>query len=398
MLGFGALPRVVAGSTAIAVLGACEVFGLVGANLDDSGGGVASSTGHLVETTGVGTTAVDSGSEEAHGETHAGETAASTTEDVIFDVGFTDVPEACEAPTMRSCDAFDGDPWHALGLECPGGNAIDGSFVGDPTALIVHHGMLGTSGVYAPREGERFVILSTGAAGQLALTPAQLAAADPACSMAPMACPSTSHGGSSLTVLPLPIDVRRVSDDGTDCSDNADLVGTGDCSNTLYDEWLEGQSAADYVELRMTTVVPDRIDGFAYDFAFFSAEYPSLKEHGASHNDMYVAWLDSERWTGNISFDESGNPITSNGVFLDYRDGPTTGCPGCDAPELAGFAMEGHAGTKWLATTAPVRPGEKMTLVFAIFDMRDGLYDSAVILDHFQWTCSGAAPFTAPSG
>ncbi|MBC8073380.1 MAG: choice-of-anchor L domain-containing protein [Deltaproteobacteria bacterium] len=396
MLGLGALPRVVATSTAIAVLGACEVRGLIGSNADDTVGGVASTTGNVVESTGALTTAVESG-DEGHGETHHEETGVGTTEDVRFDVGYRDVPELCEAPMLHSCDASDGDPWHALGLECPGSETVDGNFVGDPTALVVHHGMLGTSGVFAPREGERFVILSTGAAGQLSMTPAELAAADPPCFPA-IACPNTGHGPTPRSVLPPPLDVRRVSDKGVDCSENLDLVGTGDCSNTLYAEWLEGQSAFDYAELRMTTTVPDGVDGLAYDFAFFSAEYPTWANHSASNNDVYVAWLDSERWTGNISFDELGNPITANSAFLDYRDAPTMGCPGCDAPELAGFAMEGHAGTKWLVTNAPVSAGEKMTLVFAIFDMRDEFYDSAVILDNFQWTCSSAPPFTAPSG
>ena len=60
--------------------------------------------------------------------------------------------------------------------------------------------------------------------------------------------------------------------------------------------------------------------------------------------------------------------------------------------------MEGHAGTKWLQTTAPVHAGEEISLLFAIFDLTDGAYDSMVALDHFEWTCSGAPPFTKPVG
>jgi hypothetical protein len=194
--------------------------------------------------------------------------------------------------------------------------------------------------------------------------------------------------------------MRRVSDKGANCIDNPQLIGEGDCSNTLWDEWVQGQySARDYAELRMNTNVPPGASGLAYSFAFFSAEYPSWVTHGTGYNDMYIAWLESELWTGNISFDEMGNPVSAKSVFLDYKDGPVDGgaCQGtCDAPELANFAMEGHAGTKWLVTNAPVAEGEHITLVFAIFDVVDATYDSAVILDNFEWTCSGEPPFTAP--
>ena len=39
----------------------------------------------------------------------------------------------------------------------------------------------------------------------------------------------------------------------------------------------------------------------------------------------------------------------------------------------------------WLVTTAPVVPGEIITLDFHIWDTTDSLLDSTVILDNFQW-------------
>jgi len=200
-----------------------------------------------------------------------------------------------------------------------------------------------------------------------------------------------------LFALPEPIDVRRVHTD-LNCTDDPDLVGTGDCSNTLWDPWLKSGQAWDYGEMRMTATVPEEMDGLSYDFAFFSIEYPLFAEHGSPFNDMYIAWLDSESWTGNISFDSEGNAISVNAALLDYKDASTEQCPGCTAPQLAGFAAQGHAGTKWLTTTAPVRSGEEITLVLSLFDMADGVFDSMVVLDHFQWTCSGEPPFTTPAG
>jgi hypothetical protein len=154
--------------------------------------------------------------------------------------------------------------------------------------------------------------------------------------------------------------------------------------------------AYDYAELRMTLQVPAGTTGISLDFAFGTIEYPNWWK--TPFNDMFVAWLDSEAWTGNISFDDQGNPISLNAGFLDYKDAlpPDGVCPvaSCEAPELEGFALEGHAATRWLNSTAGVRPGEQIELVLAVFDLSDGVWDSYVLLDAFAWTCSSNPPIT----
>lgn len=384
------------GASALVVLvvfAGCEVRGLVGSNVGGggtgSGSGLDTSSSEGGETvspeTGIDVTTTQGGSSEETG-------------DVRFDVGMPDAPAACDVPMGDPCDASSGDPYRAMGINCPGhGPQADGSYRGHPTAMAVHHGQLGTSSAFPPREGERFVILSTGIAANLPLSPEELQAADPDC--LPIACPSTQHSTEKLATLPEPIDVRKVSEKGVDCTDDKSLVGTGDCSNSLFDQFVAGEGAMDYAEIRLDTTVPPGADGFTYDFAFFSVEYPTWVDHESPFNDMYVAWLESENWTGNVSFDEFGHPISVNGVFLDYKDAPSVVCPApCTAPELAGFAAQGHGGTRWLQTNAPVVPGEEISLLFAIFDLTDGAYDSMVALDHFEWTCSDAPPLTQPVG
>jgi hypothetical protein len=386
------LPR--AAALALAVASGCEVHGLVGSDLAATGGGSggfgSGSGGADGDETGGPTTAI----------TEPGESSSADgdeTSGVRFDVPPPDAPESCDAPYALPCDGASNDPLNALGLNCDGGPTVTGTFRGHETAMTVHEGKLGSSSAYPPREGSKFVILSTGVATDLALSPAELQAADPSC--VPLACPSTQHSSEVLALLPEPIDVRQVSKEGVDCVEDKTLVGTGDCSNTLFEQYVAGSGALDYAELRIDTVVPSGVDGLAYDFAFFSVEYPTRMEHESPFNDMYVAWLESENWTGNVSFDEFGHPISATGVFLDYKDSPSAACPEpCNAPELHGFAMEGHAATKWLETTAPVVEGEVISLLFAIFDLTDGSYDSMVALDHFEWTCSDAPPFTRPVG
>jgi hypothetical protein len=65
---------------------------------------------------------------------------------------------------------------------------------------------------------------------------------------------------------------------------------------------------------------------------------------------------------------------------------------GIPIPGLPGAIPGGSTG--WLSTTAPIQPGEDVILRFVIFDEGDGVLDSAVLLDNFQW---GAATVMGPS-
>ena len=306
---------------------------------------------------------------------------------VKFDLG--SLPDhsgagGCAAPPHTFCDDASSDPFHAFGVNCPDEYQVNAVYTGHPDALYVHTGQLGTYDppTYPTLEGDKMLIMSSGVASEL--TVGGLYA-------------STANPGNDPVNLPPPLNPNAV-DPGmtTDCNDNPALIGTGDCSNTIQAQWMQGNGAYDYAELRLTGQVPGGASGFSYNLAFFSTEYPVYYQ--SSFNDMYIAWLESEKWTGNVSFDELGAPISLNAGFLDYKDAPNNyDCPDpCTAPELQGTAMEGHAGTKWLTTTAGVEPGEDFTLVFAIFDLSDNILDSVVILDNFEWNCEGGPPVTIP--
>jgi len=306
---------------------------------------------------------------------------------IVWDVNvLTDVPQSsCGAPTAIPCDGGDDDdPWHAIGLNCNVGPQTEDEQVnGDPLSFYIHEGNLGTfePPPFPPREGEKFLIMSSGHAADMPV--ANLYASNDIIG-------AVDNGANP----PAPIIVTAVSATDT-CADDPGLVGNGDCSNTIEEQWNQGSGAYDYVEMRFTTEVPFETFSFSYDFAMFSTEYPVFYQSG--FNDMYIGWLESELWTGNISFDEMGRPISLNAGFLDYKDAPNDfDCPNCSAPELGGTAMAGHAGTKWLTTTSGVTPGEEITVIFAVFDLSDPILDTVVLLDNFQWGCEGGAPVTIP--
>ncbi len=307
-----------------------------------------------------------------------------------FDVG---VPQAtgadsdscgtdceCTIPDHQPCDAATGDPFLAMGLGCPGEFAVQVSTSGSASAIGVRTSF-GGNGTFTPREGSAYAVIGSGPTAQLdQQTP-------PGDSNAfPTFCNVEMNGNN--VALPAPL---RINDVGGDCTTDATLLGTGDCSNTIEGQYEQSPDGSfDYTELRFEADVPLDVVSLSYDFAFMSTEYPTY--FGEEFNDMYVGWLESEQWTGNISFDANGNPISLNAGFLEFTDDAG------NLPELAGTCMRQHAATGWLTSSAGVTPGEHITVVFGIFDLGDGALDSYAFLDNFQWGCDPGAPTTTPEG
>jgi hypothetical protein len=296
-----------------------------------------------------------------------------------------DSPNICLVPDHTPCDHLDFPSeeqraWRALGLNCPGEFQATLDYNGHYNALEVLVEPLGDLDppTYPILEGVKMVALSTGAATDLLM---------------PGTDGDTALPGYDPGNLPAPMDPDPVANIDT-CADDPSLVGTGDCSNTIGPQFLGTAGAFDYAEMRFTITVPEAVTGFAYNVAFLSWEYPLFYKW--DYNDLYIAWLDSEEWTGNITFDDFGNPLSLNAGFLDFKDAPNIyDCPPpCEAPELSGTGLEGHGATRWLETNVGVTAGEEITVIFAIMDIQDNIVDSAVLLDNFHWTCLGGTPGT----
>jgi hypothetical protein len=112
-------------------------------------------------------------------------------------------------------------------------------------------------------------------------------------------------------------------------------------------------------------------------------------------DDTFLALLQSDAFTGNVSFDSMGNRMSINAGFFNVCDPILEpACTGNEELLGTGYQQEG-GGTGWLTTTAPVIPGEKITLRFVIFDEGDRVFDSAVLIDNFRWEID---EFTCPDG
>ena len=166
----------------------------------------------------------------------------------------------------------------------------------------------------------------------------------------------------------------------------------------------------DVITVKLQIKVPKNAQGLTFDFDFWSGEWPEYV--CTDFNDGFVAWLQSKALNGgaadNISFDANKNPVSVNNGFFDRCTPNTqTGCSGLTpilktatcpggTSELQGTGFlaqdvyctttsSGGGATGWLTTTAPVAPGEVISLEFLIWDTGDANFDSSVLLDNFQW-------------
>ncbi len=168
------------------------------------------------------------------------------------------------------------------------------------------------------------------------------------------------------------------------------------------------KEALDTSELKLEILVPTNARSFSFDFHFLTTEYPEFLD--TEFNDTFWVQLISKKFKGNISFDKNGTPIRLNNAFFDICDPDpmhpktTQFCtrPAIDLTgtgyytECAGNLPAGGS-TGWLTTVAPVEPGEKITLIFTIFDKGDHILDSAVLIDNFRWKLTPALkPVTGP--
>ena len=146
----------------------------------------------------------------------------------------------------------------------------------------------------------------------------------------------------------------------------------------------------DSVLLRLRIRVPTNAQGFSLRYRFFSSEYPSTCN---AYNDHFLCLVSSGApgypADRNILFDSLAHHVTGQTAFFEV-------CTGCvdGSGELIGTGYDpaDDAGTRWLASDAPVVPGEEITLDFYLWDCTDGLYDSLALLDNFHWQLTPQDP------
>ena len=299
----------------------------------------------------------------------------------------------CEAPgILNVCDqGNDKDPFHAIGVGCPGAleNTIpiaNSSFDSQPIAWRAATGF-GTAKdpndpgklLFRPREGAKFLVVSTGRVANLQPDGSLVEAASQYNN-------DNNFNPDTPNELPAPMSPQVGSNGGQGGSPFKGCDGVHDCSDSIEPNWTLGNGDPnDLLWGAFTVTVPAGVESFLFDAAFFSSEYPEYV--GQKFNDMFIGWSTSEAYTGNVTFFE-GQPFTVTSLAQAMENSGYTG----DAPELAGTGFTGHGTTGWVTVQAPVTPGETFTFAFAIMDMGDSSKATVTLVDHWRWDCKGCVP------
>jgi len=139
--------------------------------------------------------------------------------------------------------------------------------------------------------------------------------------------------------------------------------------------------AFDCASIEFDIQVPQYANSFSFNFYFLSREYPEWV--GSDYNDTFEVHLDSNAYQGQIVFDAHGNPVTVNNALFDVTTNSLLAGTGFGADA---FGIISGGGTGWVTTIAPCEGGETMHIQFEVYDVADGVWDSAVLLDNFQFS------------
>jgi len=184
-------------------------------------------------------------------------------------------------------------------------------------------------------------------------------------------------------------------------------------------------SVQDAAGLELTFTAPSNAQSLEFSFNFRTYDFPQYV--CTIYNDSFWVSFAQANQDKNIAFDPSGDAVSGHSPFLTQCECPPGGpgtCavgPGqpsfdCQGRELLdGTDFDGNTnpmptyqgwtngGTRWLRTTAPVVPNEKMKIRFVVFDggvtaqgVTDHLLDSMVLVDRFKWSPLPAQNETSP--
>ncbi len=267
--------------------------------------------------------------------------------------------ELCEAPgILLVCDNTSNDPFHALGLGCPGapGNTIPitaKQFESVAIAYRVARGF-GTAKdpndadelLFRPREGEKFLIISTGRVA--ALQPDGTVVEEPGSQFDN----DNNFNPDEPNALPPPLSPWFGSNDGQGGTPSVNCDHTNDCSDSIQANWLLGnEDPDDLLFARLDVEVPGGTYGFSFDVAYFSSEYPQFVDQ--KFNDMFIGWTSSEAYTGNVTF-FNNQPFTVTALAEEMEVAGFVG----DNAALAGTGFEGYGSTGWVTINAQAQPRE----------------------------------------
>jgi hypothetical protein len=169
------------------------------------------------------------------------------------------------------------------------------------------------------------------------------------------------------------------------------VIGENTAGNTSGElNGLNSPAGNDMVQMIIELNVPQNANAIEFTWKFFTEEYQEFV--GSDFNDAFLVEY------GESTFSISGNQIIAPknkakdcaGELITVNTTGDNTCIDDNEPTMKSGFAEGtifDGATERLKTSIPIIPGEStVKLIFSIFDVGDDIYDTAVFLDEFGFS------------
>jgi hypothetical protein len=217
-------------------------------------------------------------------------------------------------------------------------------------------------------------------------------------------------------------------------TEHSEAMGGGSMLDPYANDEYAASETYDNMEWAITLQAPPEAHGFGFKYVFFSEEYDEFI--GTQFNDKFYVFIEAGSTNGGVKSIINFTDCRDPDQYYDFQCGPGqtgcaegarycyiainsafsdccwyNGCPGGTSAQVGtkidgtGFECSTDSGfdssstgssTGWLQTSWPILPEETFTITFHIHDTSDGIYDSEVILDSFQFLYDSTVPETTP--
>ncbi|MBL9104362.1 MAG: DUF4215 domain-containing protein [Myxococcales bacterium] len=253
--------------------------------------------------------------------------------------------------------------------------------------------------LYSPREGDTFLMISTGAVTAPNNQGIVLQGGNTQKGV------GTNNNPDNPDTLPAPLTQQVGSNNGAGGTPFIGCDGVKDCSDTLAAQWQIGQNNPnDFLFFSFKTTVPAGTFGYRFDFVYCSSEWPEWVD--TAFNDLLIVWQTDptpdnpnadppvDAYTGNVTFIPNPNNMMQGLPLTVTALDPYLGGPGFSGnePQLAGTGFAQSACSDWFTAKGGVQPGADITIGFYIADMTDTIWTTTALIDNFRWDCEGCVP------
>jgi hypothetical protein len=146
-------------------------------------------------------------------------------------------------------------------------------------------------------------------------------------------------------------------------------------------------NAFDGIALRAVLQVPAGATGLAFDYAYFTRDYPTwVCTQYVDNAAALVTGVTGLAADTNVLVDSSGNKIGATSTAMQYCVSNNAYPCALGTSVLAQTGFENGGSTGWLSTPVlPVTAGATVEIKFMIWDSADQQSKSTLLVDRFRW-------------